>query len=152
MNTALPITEIKGEKLTSEQQAYLEGLFAGLINRGFSFGDAAPAGKPEPANLIFEERVKRELHPLDAYPLLAEHAKTNKAPERENVFRFKWQGLFHLSPHTEAFMCRLRIPAGQIKAHQFRELANIARELTTGHVQITTRANIQLRLIEPKHA
>jgi len=152
MNTALPITEIKGEKLTSEQQAYLEGLFAGLVNRGFSFGDPAPvaAGKTEPANLIFEERVKRELHPLDAYPLLAEHAQVNKAPERENVFRFKWQGLFYLSPHTEAFMCRLRIPAGQIKAHQFRELANIARELTTGHVQITTRANIQLRLIQPK--
>jgi ferredoxin-nitrite reductase len=156
VNAALPISEIQGQKLTKEQQAYLEGLFAGLVNRGFTFEQAAPASpatpKPEAANLIFEERIKRELHPLDAYPLLMEHAQTNKAPERENLFRFKWQGLFYLSPHTEGYMCRLRIPAGQIKAHQFRELANIARELTTGHIQITTRANIQLRLIQPKDA
>jgi ferredoxin-nitrite reductase len=33
-----------------------------------------------------------------------------------------------------------------------RELARIAQELTTGHVQITTRANFQLRLIQPKDA
>jgi ferredoxin-nitrite reductase len=154
MNATFPISEIKGEKLTAEQQAYLEGLFAGLVNRGFTFQGAAPTNpqptKTEPANLIFEERIKRELHPLDSYPLLLEHAQTNKAPERENIFRFKWHGLFYLSPHTEGFMCRLRIPAGQIKAYQLRELAQIAKELTTGHVQITTRANIQLRLIQPK--
>jgi ferredoxin-nitrite reductase len=154
MNPTLPISEIKGEKLTGEQQAYLEGLFAGLVNRGFTFEQAAPAtpAQPEAANLVFEERVKRELHPLDAYPALVEYAQANKAPDRENLFRFKWHGLFHLSPHTEAFMCRLRVPAGQLRAHQFRELANIASELTTGHVQITTRANIQLRLIQPKDA
>jgi len=49
-------------------------------------------------------------------------------------------------------MCRLRIPGGQVKSYQLRELARIAQELTTGHVQITTRANFQLRLIEPKAA
>jgi ferredoxin-nitrite reductase len=155
MDSTLPISEIKGEKLTSEQQAYLEGLFAGLVNRGFTFEHAAPTAMPtrsEAADLILEERVKRELHPLDAYPVLLEHAAVNRAPDRENLFRFKWQGLFHLSPHTEAFMCRLRIPAGQLRAQQFRDLANIARELTTGHVQITTRANIQLRLIQPRDA
>jgi ferredoxin-nitrite reductase len=154
MDPALPISEIKGEKLTGEQQAYLEGLFAGLVNRGFTFEQGVPATatRAKTADLIFEERVKRELHPLDAYPRLLEHAQTNQAPDRENLFRFKWQGLFYLSPHTEAFMCRLRIPAGQLRAQQFRELANIARELTTGHVQITTRANIQLRLIQPRDA
>jgi len=157
--TSLPFDQIKGEKLTREQQSYLEGLFAGLKNRGFSFADvlpnpatiteAKPASTPD---MIFEERVKHELHPLDAFPLLLEHAASNKPPERENIFRFKWNGLFYLTPTKEAFMCRLRIPAGQIKSFQLRELAHIANARTTGYVQITTRANLQLRTIEPKDA
>src|SRR4029077_15901733 len=114
---------------------------------------AAPATPPKAdENLIFEERVKRELHPLDAFPVLLEHASANKAPERENIFRFKWNGLFYLTPNKEAFMARLRIPAGQLKTFQLRELANIAKDLTSGYVQITTRANFQMRLIQPKDA
>src|SRR5204863_705956 len=52
----------------------------------------------------------------------------------------------------EAFMARLRIPGGVVRSYQLRELARIAQELTTGYVQITTRANFQIRLIEPKNA
>ena len=129
----LPFDQIKGEKLTSEQQSYLEGLFAGLKNRGFRFDDAIPNPVANPtasSEMIFEERVKHELHPLDAFPLLLEHAAANKAPDRENIFRFKWNGLFYLTPAKEAFMCRLCIPAGQLKSFQLRELARIANELT----------------------
>ena len=49
-------------------------------------------------------------------------------------------------------MARRRIPAGQLKTFQWREIARVAQELTTGYVQVTTRANIQIRLIEPKNA
>lgn len=158
INPVLPFDEIKGQKLDDEQRSYLEGLFAGLANRGFKFSDvepnpaAAPSQPKTPENLIFEERVKRELHPLDAFPVLLEHAAANKAPERENIFRFKWNGLFYLTPNKEAFMARLRIPAGQLKTFQWREIARVAAELTTQYVQITTRANIQIRLIEMKNA
>ncbi len=151
----IPFTEIAGQKLSSEQSAYLEGLFAGLRNRGLTFGDvlpnpaAAPA-KPDLDDLIPEERIKRELHPLDAYPLLLQHAAANQAPDKENTFRFKWQGLFFLTPNKEAFMARLRIPGGQLHSFQLRELANIADQLTSGYLQITTRANLQMRLIQPK--
>src|SRR5439155_27358887 len=103
-------------------------------------------------DLIFEERVKRELHPLDAYPQLVENAINNKTPDKEDIFRFKWNGLFFLTPAKEAFMARLRIPGGLLKTFQLRELANIAKELTSGYVQITTRANLQIRLIQPKDA
>jgi ferredoxin-nitrite reductase len=156
-STPVPFREIAGEKLSAEQNAYLEGLFAGLRERGFTFSDveanpAAAPGKPDLTALIAEERIKRELHPLDAYPLLLEDAALNKAPERENIFRFKWNGLFYLTPNKEAFMARLRIPGGQLKTFQLREIARVAHELTTGYVQITTRANIQIRLIEPKDA
>src|SRR5881396_1016878 len=157
MSSALPFTEVAGEKLTSEQTAYLEGLFAGLKNRGLTFTDVAPnpavaTVKPDFSSLIAEERIKRELHPLDAYPLLLEHAAANQAPDKENIFRFKWNGLFYLTPNKEAFMARLRIPGGQLKTFQLREIANVAKELTTGYVQITTRANFQIRLIQPKDA
>jgi ferredoxin-nitrite reductase len=152
----LPIQTIDGQTLTPDQARYLSGFFAGVSARGQRFSDVEPA--PSVAqqvsldDLIFEERVKRELHPLDAYPQLIEHAATNKAPEKEEIFRFKWNGLFFLTPNKEAFMARLRIPGGQLRTFQLREIANVARELTTGYVQITTRANFQIRLIAPKDA
>jgi ferredoxin-nitrite reductase len=154
--TALPFEEIRGNSLSGEQRSYLEGIFAGLRNRGITFGEVIPnpvTTKPaEPENLIFEERVKRELHPLDAYDLLLDDAAGNKAPEKENLFRFKWHGLFYLTPHKDGYMVRLRIPAGQLKSFQVREIARISSELTSGYLQITTRANLQMRLIQPKDA
>ena len=142
--------------MSDEQQQYLTGFFAGIATRGFRFSDveAAPSRESKVSldDLILEERVKRELHPLDAYPQLLENATQNKAPDKEDVFRFKWNGLFYLTPNKEAFMARLRIPGGVLKTFQLRELARLAKELTTGYVQITTRANLQLRLIQPKDA
>jgi ferredoxin-nitrite reductase len=157
MSPTLPLQHIKGEPLTEAQRDYLEGFFAGLAARGLKFSDVDPAPQSEKAaplsaDLIFEERVKRELHPLDAYPQLLENAALNQAPDKESTFRFKWQGLFYLSPNKEAFMARLRIPGGLLKTYQWRELAAIAKDLTTGYVQITTRANLQIRLIQPKDA
>lgn len=127
-----------------------------MAARGLRFDDIEAAPQPERKvdldDLIFEERVKRELHPLDAYQQLLDNAVANKAPEKEEIFRFKWNGLFFLTPNKEAFMARLRIPGGSLKTYQLRELASIAKELTSGYVQITTRANFQIRLIQPKDA
>jgi ferredoxin-nitrite reductase len=157
MSTAtLPIEQVKGEPLTSTQRDYLEGFFAGLAARGLKFSDVEPTPTAKaPAvseDLIFEERIKRELHPLDAYPQLLENATQNRTPDKETTFRFKWNGLFFLSPNKEAFMARLRIPGGLVKTYQLREIASLAKDLTTGYLQITTRANLQIRLIQPKDA
>jgi ferredoxin-nitrite reductase len=127
-----------------------------LITKGAPTADATQLGNHQPIadsmRLILEERIKKDEHPLDSYYRLAENAKANKPPEKEDVFRFKWQGLFYLTPVESAFMARLRIPGGQLKTFQLREIAAIASELTTGYIQITTRANLQIRLIEPKNA
>jgi ferredoxin-nitrite reductase len=151
---ALPIADINGSSLTDEQTRYLTGFFAGAAARGLRFGDveAAPVTerKVDLDDLIFEERVKRELHPLDGFQVILDNAAANKAPDKEEIFRFKWNGLFYLTPNKEGFMARLRIPGGVLKTFQLRELANVAKELTTGYVQITTRANFQMRLIQPK--
>lgn len=155
MTQALPFERINGHALSGEQRSYLEGVFAGLRQRGVAFSDVEPnptAKALDSDSLILEERLKRELHPLDAYGLLLDDAAANKPPEKENIFRFKWHGLFYLTPHKEAFMARLRIPGGILKSFQARELARIVTELTSGYMQVTTRANLQMRLIQPKDA
>ena len=150
MNATLP-EPIATAGFSDEQKEYLSGLFAGVAVRGQKFSDVEPAVAAK-EDLILEERIKRELHPLDAYEQLVENAIGNKAPDKEDIFRFKWHGLFFLMPVKDAFMSRLRIPGGVLKSHQLRELARIAQELTSGYVQVTTRANLQMRLIQPKDA
>lgn len=151
MSTSLPEPLVKAG-FTSEQKEYLTGLFAGVAARGRRFTDVEPAPDARHEDLILEERIKRELHPLDSYEQIVENARANKPPDKEDTFRFKWNGLFFLTPVKDAFMARLRIPGGVLKTYQLRELARMAQELTTGYVQITTRANLQIRLIEPRNA
>jgi len=146
-NVILP-EPLASAPFSPEQKEYLTGLFAGVAARGKSFAEVAPA--PHTEELIAEERIKRELHPLDAYGQLVENAMGNKAPDKEDIFRFKWHGLFFLTPMKDGFMSRLRIPGGVLTTFQLRELARVAAELTSGYVQITTRANLQMRLIQPK--
>ncbi len=155
MSNAIPPI-ISGQSLSSDQTNYLEGFFAGVSQRGFSFGDLVPLptaeAKPNYDDQTAEERIKREEHPLDSYYRIVENALHNAAPDKEDAFRFKTQGLFFLSPIKDAFMSRLRIPGGVLKTYQLREIARAARDLTSGYIQITNRANLQIRLIEPKNA
>lgn len=150
MSATLP-EPIASAGFNAEQKEYLIGLFAGVAARGQRFSDVEPAPTVR-EDEIAEERIKRELHPLDAYEQLVENASGNKAPDKEDLFRFKWHGLFFLTPVKDSFMSRLRIPGGVLKSHQLRELARIAQELTSGYVQVTTRANLQMRLIQAKDA
>ncbi len=143
---------------SAEQKRYLEGFFAGVAAGGVTFGDLAPAPAASPVasgpsldDLTKEERIKREMHPFDAIEQLVLDARWNAKPEPEFIFRHKWNGLFWLNPVKDGYMCRLRIPGGIVKSYQLRELAAIARDLTTGYIQITTRNNFQIRLIEPKN-
>lgn len=151
MNATMP-----SQEFTPEQKRYMEGFFAGIKARqllpspGAGQASAATPSATSSDDLTKEERIKRELHPLDAYESLLEDARANQAPEPEDVFRFKWNGLFWLNPVKDGYMCRLRIPGGVVQAYQLRELAAIADELTTGYIQITTRANFQIRVIQPR--
>lgn len=140
-----------------EQQNYLQGFFAALSAKGVTFADLSPAPPNEATpkinfdELTKEERIKHDLHPFDAIEQLTIDARWNAKPEAEMAFRYKWNGLFWLNPVQDGYMCRLRIPGGVVKSFQLRELASISRELTTGYIQITTRNNFQIRLIEPKN-
>ena len=146
--------KIAGEPVSSDQATYLDGFFAGVKNRGLSFADAEPDAGPAPKakkeKLTAEEKIKNELNPFDALPVLYKRARKNEAPEKEDIFRFKFNGLFWLGPVHEGYMTRLRMPGGIVNSAQFRELASIADDIAWGYLQLTTRNNVQLRVIAPK--
>jgi len=143
--------EIAGSPLSSEQTYYLDGFFSGIKNRGLGFADAEPGAGPNPKKkrLTPEEQIKQEKHPFDAIADLRAKAKTGEFPTKEDCFRFKWNGLFWLAPVHEGYMCRLRLPGGKISSHQLRELAAISDDIASGYLQLTTRNNIQIRVIQP---
>jgi hypothetical protein len=53
---------------------------------------------------------------------------------------------------ADSYMCRLRIPNGILKHWQFAGLADLAERYGGGYAHVTTRANLQIREIEPKNA
>ncbi len=61
--------------------------------------------------------------------------------------RLKWMGIFFRKLTPGLFMMRVRITAGQVTAVQLRTLAEIARRVGNGVLDITTRQQIQIRSI-----
>ena len=106
----------------------------------------------EGGKLADQEKLKRELHPFDAYERLKQQARTNEAPKPADNFRWRYYGLFYVAPAQTSYMCRLRIPNGILKHWQFAGLADLAERYGGGYSHITTRANLQIREIEPKNA
>src|SRR5471030_1861938 len=49
-------------------------------------------------------------------------------------------------------MCRLRIPNGILTHWQFAGVGDLAERYAGGYSHVTTRANLQMREVEPKHA
>jgi len=157
----------------SDQKEYLAGFFAGLAQQRISpLTGLTPIGLitsdpqsgaqnlAEPveetyhgvplSDLCREERWKAERNPLDIWDRLLVHADKNQAPVAEDVFRFKFHGLFYVAPAQDSFMLRLRIPGGRLSAHQMRGLADMAERYGCGRADLTTRANVQIREFQPK--
>jgi ferredoxin-nitrite reductase len=164
-----------------EQKRYLEGFVSGLqiarAARGVA-GNAIRAAAvqtpdaaadqhagPDAPHLIAQDRVvaaggkltdqekfKRELHPFDGYEKLKAQAAANEAPKPDDNFRWRFFGLFYCAPTQKTYMCRLRIPNGILKAAQFDGIAELAERYGGGYAHVTTRANLQIREIEPINA
>jgi ferredoxin-nitrite reductase len=98
------------------------------------------------------EKFKRELHPFDAYERLKDQAAKNEAPKADDNFRWRFFGLFYCAPAQKSYMCRLRIPNGILNHWQFAGLADLAERYAGGYAHVTTRANLQMREVEPKNA
>jgi len=155
---------------TTEQKEYLDGFFSGASQRYFSpsLGKlpdgrySADAGSDESGietvygtlveDLCKEERIKFERNGLDCYEDIHRFAAEDKLPEGADMFRIKFYGLFNVQPAQKAYMLRCRIPAGLMQAHQLEGMAEMAEDWAGGYAHITTRANFQLREIQPRNS
>jgi len=167
----IPAAAPDGE-FTSEQKEYLQGFLAGLAGFAPYVGltadgriTATPAAGQsnlaEPgeetihgfplSEVTKQELWKRELHGLDAWDRLLQHAEANKSPNEADTFRFRYHGLFYVAPAQNSFMLRCRIPAGELTAAQLKGLADIADEFGNGKAAVTTRSNIQIRGIASRN-
>lgn len=165
-------------EFTAEQKRYLEGFTSGLragrSARGGALvpgaNGALPAAGTEPVGpdavhlkaqdrfvkmgkkLAGPETFKRELHPFDGYARLKAQAEKNEPPKPDDNFRWRFFGLFYCAPAQKAYMCRLRLPNGILKQWQLAGLADLAERYAGGYSHVTTRANLQMREIEPRNA
>ncbi len=163
-----------GAEFSAEQKEFLNGLMAGLAQRqlypyvgidphdGRITIDAAMGGANQAApteELIFgiplgevtkQELWKHELHGLESWDRLLEHADQNKFPNDADQFRFRYHGLFYVAPAQNSFMMRARIPAGELTSAQLIGLAELSDAFGNGKAAITTRSNLQVREIAPK--
>jgi ferredoxin-nitrite reductase len=158
-----------------EQKRYLEGFVSGLQIAKAAGGfpkPAAPAAAATPVvagpdaphiaaqdrtvkgggKLADQEKFKRELHPFDGYEKLKAQAAGNEPPKPDDNFRWRFYGLFYCAPAQPTYMCRLRIPNGILKHWQFAGTGDLADAYAGGYAHVTTRANLQMREIEPKNA
>jgi ferredoxin-nitrite reductase len=165
--------------MTDEQKSYLQGLAMGadvaravrglpiLSGQGATPGAVVRLGPPSPRpleaeaqdrataagkTLTREEQAKRAKDPLALWDEIRRNAAAGVFPKGTDVFLYKFSGLFHVAPAQDAFMCRLRIPGGAMPSWQLRGVADLARRLGAGHADVTTRANLQVREIGPRHA
>ena len=165
---------INDSTFTEAQKQYLQGFFAGVQQRGltpfaghltdgrvtndpFSGVENLAAEQPEPlhfgtpiSELCREELWKYEQNGLDVWDKLVAHANEDRVPAPDDLFRFKFHGLFYVSPTQDSFMLRLRAPGGILTSAQMRGLADIAEDCGSGRCDLTTRANLQIRELSPR--
>lgn len=116
-------------------------------------GPDAPARAAQDATLAAggklrkEELAKREQNGLDVWDAMQARADAGQFPKGNDVFLTKYHGMFHVAPAQNAYMCRMRIPGGQLRGWQLQGIAELADRCAGGYIDITTRANLQLREI-----
>jgi len=59
-------------------------------------------------------------------------------------------GILHAVPAKDGLLLRIRIPGGLIGSSQLNALSKLSAELSDGQIEITSRANVQLRTIKSR--
>jgi ferredoxin-nitrite reductase len=179
MNVQNGVAALTAGGFDPAQKEYLSGFMAGVAQRGFVpfvgrtasgaitsepapgiANEAAPALEPAGEQMVYGTPVselskpelwKLEQNGLDTWDRLLKLAEEDRFPDEKDTYYMRYHGLFYVAPAQNSFMLRCRIPAGQLTSHQLDGMADIAEQWGNGRVDITTRANLQIREIAPKH-
>ncbi|MDB9741939.1 NirA family protein [Akkermansiaceae bacterium] len=161
MKIAHPFSMISNTAFTDEQKNYL----AGRIKQCYPFLGQNAAGQftNDPAEsvekvyaypideLCKEELIKHERNGLDVWDQMVKNADLGIFPQNGDLFRYKFYGMFHVTPAQESMMLRMRIPGGQLQSYQLKGIAEIAEDWCGNYMHITTRGNMQTREIMPEN-
>ena len=60
-------------------------------------------------------------------------------------------GILHAVPARDGLLLRIRVPGGLITATQLRTVADVSEHFADSSIEITSRANLQLRAIHERH-
>jgi nitrate ABC transporter permease subunit len=155
-----------------EQKRYLEGFTSGLqiarAGRGLNGGKpAGPPFRPVPMPSTSRRRTarrggrqaqrpgkfKRESIRSTPTRALRSRAGNNAPPKPGDKFRWRYYGLFYVAPAQDS----VHVPAARYRTASVKQLAavglaDLAVRYGGGYSHVTTRANFQIREIEPKNA
>ena len=121
---------------------------------------ASPGAAPEAPEAVYgtpledlckEEIAKYRRHPLDLWDRLEAWTARNEMATGLDQFLLRHLGFFNVEPTSPGYMVRLRLPACQLRGDQMQALAEAAERFGGGYAHVTTRGNLQIREIEPRH-
>ena len=110
--------------------------------------EKAYAARSKKVNKI--EKIKSLKSPQEAFEKIAEYAKEgyDAIPDEDKKYFLKCFGIFDKDGLTpKQFMLRVRVSGGHISAKQAQKVGEIAKKFGQDYIDITTRAQIELRFL-----
>jgi len=95
------------------------------------------------------EKLKALKSPQEAFEKLEEYAQNGYAsiPDEDKSYFLKCFGIYDRAATPERFMLKLRIPGGYLSAQQAQVIAECAQEFGQDYIDLTTRAQCELRYL-----
>ncbi len=96
------------------------------------------------------EEIKNSKNPMTAFQLIDIYAKEGygSIPDEDKKYFLKCFGIFDKNSKTpEQFMMRVRVTGGHLNALQAKNIGEIARDYGEDYLDITTRAQVELRYL-----
>ncbi len=95
------------------------------------------------------EKTKNLKNPLSAYEKIEQFAKDGyeSIPAEDKGYFLKCFGIFDKAATPNQFMMRVRIPGGRLNYNQAQAIGGIAKEFGKDYMDLTTRAQIELRYL-----
>lgn len=87
-------------------------------------------------------------HPVKPDPM-SQISTMEAAPSRVEDRRSACPGLFRMAKALDGAICRVKLTFGTLSAEQTHRIADAARQFGNGVIEITNRANLQIRGVRP---